>query len=290
MIKTLLNFSGTDEERRDALFNGALIFQAASAETTALAQHAQDLARETFGDLEPVHAQESLEVERFIELVAPLKREFTNGERSKELCREYMLAMGMDLKNTYFDLPRLRVVPHSDYLSAGVSYAYKAHRDQWYGGPFAQLNYWMPVWEVTTDSAMAFYPWRWDRPCKNSSGDFDYSEWATTGRPAAEKQIKSDERKHPLPLEPLPESEELRYSMQSGDVIIFPGAQLHATTPNLSGRTRFSIDFRTVNVEDLEQGRGAPNIDSEAKGTTLTDYISADDFSPLESERVALVS
>jgi ectoine hydroxylase-related dioxygenase (phytanoyl-CoA dioxygenase family) len=192
----------------------------------------------------------------------------------------------MDLADTYFDVPRLRVVPHSAYLTAGVSYAYKAHRDQWYGGPWQQLNYWMPVWPVTPDSAMVVYPWRWDRPCENSSGEFDYAEWTAVHRPAATNQVGADTRKHPLPLEELPQSEELRYGAQPGDALIFAGAQLHATAPNTSGRTRFSLDFRTISMADLEAGRGAPNVDCEAKGTTLPDYLRGDDLSPLDRDRL----
>jgi len=289
-VKTILNFAGNDEERRKLLFDGALLFSGATKASLALCEHAQDLAREAFGDLDPEHAQEQLEVERFIDIVGPMKTAFTNGEKTKKLIRGYMTSLGMDLETTYFDLPRLRIVPHSEYLTAGVSYAYRAHRDQWYGGPFGQVNYWMPVWPVTPENAMTFYPGRWNRPCKNSSEDFDYSEWATVGRPAAVKQVKQDTRKHPLPLEPLAESEELRYGAQSGDAIIFAGAQLHATAPNTAGRTRFSIDFRTIAAEDLQPGRGAPNIDSAAKGTTLTDYLKAGDFTPLEQDRFAVRS
>lgn len=288
MLKTIFNFSGDDDERRSLLFDGAILFNSATPATLALCQHAQALARETFGDLDPQHAQEHLDVKKFIELVAPMKNRFTNGEKTKELVRDCMVSLGMDPETTYFDVPRLRVVPHSDYLSAGVSYAYKAHRDQWYGGPFAQLNYWMPVWEITTDNTMAFYPFRWDQPCENTSGEYDYTEWVAVGRPAAEKQVGADQRKHPLPLEPPSDSEELRYGAQSGDAIIFAGAHLHATVPNTTSRTRFSVDFRTISLDDLEQGRGALNIDCAAKGTTLTDYMKMDDFTPLDRDRVAL--
>jgi len=37
--------------------------------------------------------------------------------------------------------------------------------------------------------------------------------------------------------------------------------------PNNSGRTRFSIDFRTVHLDDVVTKRGAPNMDSACTGT-----------------------
>ena len=55
-------------------------------------------------------------------------------------------------------------------------------------------------------------------------------------------------------------------------MIIFSGQQMHSTVPNVSGKTRFSIDFRTVNIVDVRRGVGAPNIDSAPRGTALRDF------------------
>jgi hypothetical protein len=70
-------------------------------------------------------------------------------------------------------------------------------------------------------------------------------------------------------------------------MLIFSAAQLHSTVPNTSGRTRFSIDFRTVSLMDLETGRGAPNIDNRSTGTTLRDFLRASDFTPVPEEVIA---
>jgi hypothetical protein len=69
--------------------------------------------------------------------------------------------------------------------------------------------------------------------------------------------------------------------------MVFSGAHLHSTVPNTSGRTRFSIDFRTVNQRDIEQGVSAPNADSEATGTTLGDFFRSTDLEPLPADLVS---
>jgi hypothetical protein len=71
-----------------------------------------------------------------------------------------------------------------------------------------------------------------------------------------------------------------------GGILIFSAAQLHSTVPNTTKRTRFSIDFRTVNIDDLVDGLGAPNVDSECTGTTLGDYVRASDLEPLPDELI----
>jgi hypothetical protein len=57
--------------------------------------------------------------------------------------------------------------------------------------------------------------------------------------------------------------------------------------PNTSGRTRFSIDFRTVHIDDVVSRREAPNFDSECTGTSLRDFLRGRDFERI-AEDVAL--
>jgi hypothetical protein len=70
--------------------------------------------------------------------------------------------------------------------------------------------------------------------------------------------------------------------------MIFSAAHLHSTVPNNSGRTRFSIDFRTVNLDDLEARRGAPNVDSECTGTTMREYLRVTDLAHVPDEIVEM--
>jgi hypothetical protein len=286
MQNMLFNPKMDDVQRRQSLFAGNLIVYGATKASMALCQHAIDMAREAFDPLDPEHAQELLPVEKFIEIVGPLKSRFTNGTRTKELVRDYLVEQGIDPAETFFDVPRLRVVPHSGYLTAGVSYAYKAHRDTWYAGPHGQLNWWMPVFEVVSERAMSFFPKYWANPIPNSSSDFDYDEWVNVGRKAATQQVTTDTRKHPLPLIDLPVSEELRICGRTGDAIVFSAAHLHATAPNTSQATRFSLDFRTIHVDDISRSGGARNLDSQSKGTTLGDFVSVQDFAPVKEQYV----
>ena len=66
---------------------------------------------------------------------------------------------------------------------------------------------------------------------------------------------------------------DMRVVMPVGGFMMFSAAQLHSSVPNTSGRTRFSIDFRTANVEDAIAARGAANRDSRCTGTALTDFL-----------------
>lgn len=288
MACVVLNHDMSCRDRRNHVFDGQLLVYTRRDATAMLADHAIAMASEMLAPHDVERAQFELPVEEFIARVGPLKSRFTNDLRTKELVRDVLAAFGCDLETTYFDVPRLRVVPHGDYLSSGVSYAYKAHRDTWYSSPSAQVNWWMPVFDVTADRAMSFFPEYWDRAVPNTSADFDYGEWCRVGRAMASSQVREDTRKHPLPLAAVDTRSELRIAGTRGDAILFSAAQLHSTAPNTSGLTRFSIDFRTIHLADLDDGRGAPNIDSRATGTTLGDFLRASDFSPIDAGRLPL--
>ena len=68
----------------------------------------------------------------------------------------------------------------------------------------------------------------------------------------------------------------------------FSAAQMHSTVPNTSGLTRYSIDFRTVHLDDAWGRIGAPNIDSACTGTTMRDYLRGADLSHMPETVVAL--
>jgi hypothetical protein len=99
--------------------------------------------------------------------------------------------------------------------------------------------------------------------------------------------VRGDSRKQPKPQQEL-EPITIRYLPPPGGVIVFSGAQLHETVPNTTGLARYSIDFRTVHLEDLAAFHGAPNLDSRSTGTTIRDYLRASDLQHLPEEIIAL--
>ena len=276
----------TDEVRRDRIFDGSILVYNPTTNSLALCDFAKKMLENAFNSNDPQKVQFTMRVEDFVSIVGPLKSKFTNDEHTKFLIRKLLSDFGCDLDMTYFDVPRLRVVTHGEYLSSGVGYAYKPHRDTWYSSPHCQLNWWMSIYPLEPEQSLSFYPTFWNHAIRNSSDEFNYQEWCTVGRNQAMSQIKVDTRKHPLPKEEIDMKDEIRLVTSAAQAILFSSAHLHATVPNNSGLTRFSIDFRTVHSDDLQSKHGAHNIDCLAKGSTLGDFILASDFSPIPKDLI----
>ncbi|MFC2255044.1 hypothetical protein ACETRX_36125 [Labrys portucalensis] len=52
--------------------------------------------------------------------------------------------------------------------------------------------------------------------------------------------------------------------VEPGEVIAFSSAHAHAGVPNSTDFTRISLETRTLWIEDVAAGRGAPNVDGDA--------------------------
>lgn len=278
----------SENERRNRLYEGDLFVFSPSKSSAALCQLARELSEEAFAPHDPEVAQESMPAERYVEVLADLKPRFIHHPRCKELIAGLLQEVGCDVDKTYFDVPRLRTMAHGEYLNAGLAYQFHAHRDTWFSAPQAQLNWWLPVYAIESDNSMAFHPRYFAEAIKNSSGDYDYAEWNRTGRQQAATQVKKETRKQPTAEEPLELEPQVRVVAAVGGPLIFSAAHLHSTVPNTTQRTRFSIDFRTVSLDDLEAGVGAANVDSSCTGTTLGDFLRASDLAALPDEIIEM--
>ena len=277
----------TDDARRKNLYKGSLFVQSPSPCALKLCQLAKDMIEEAFHPLDPLTLHQTLPVEHCVEKLAVLKPQFIHHQKAKEYIQGMLAEAGCDLEKTYFDVPRLRTAFPGDYLKSGIAYAFHPHRDIWYSAPVCQINWWMPVYPLSSKNCMAIHPGYWDHPLKNSSSTYNYQKWNLESRQNAAQHIKTDTRVQPKPEEPVQMEPQLRLVSEVGGAFLFSAAQLHSTVPNTSPHIRYSIDFRTVHLEDVLNRVGAPNIDSACTGTTMYDYLRGTDLSHLPADVLA---
>ncbi len=279
-----------DEKRRQELFAGQLFAFSPRPSTLAFIQHARTLIEEAFAPLDPELAQFDMPVEQYAEILGRLKPTFIHHPESKRHIQNILTEMGADLAKTYFDVPKMRSSTSDNYLTTGIAYAWHPHRDTWYSAPPCQINWWIPIYDIRPDNAMAFHPRYWNRAVKNDSRDHNYYEWNKQHRGGHVAQfLKSDPRPLSRPTEPIEMDPQIRLIVPAGGVILFSAAQMHSSVPNTSGRTRFSIDFRVVNVEDAVEKRGAPRVDEECTGTTMRDYLCGTDCTSRIPEDIVML-
>ena len=276
----------TDDARRRALYAGDVCAFSARPSTRALCEFARGMLEAAFRPHPPELAQHHLPVAEYVRIAAALKPAFIHHPESKRLVRALLEDFGCDPERTYFDVPRLRSSTSHGYLTTGIAYAFHPHRDTWYSAPTCQLNWWLPIDALAPDNGLAFHPAHFDRAVANSSRLYDYDEWNRTSRFNAAEQIGVDTRVQPRAEQALDLSDELRLVTGPAVLQLFSGAQLHASVRNTSGRTRYSVDFRSVHRDDAEGGIGAKNRDSQCTGTSIGDFLRCTDLAHLPEETI----
>lgn len=275
-----------DERRRRALYDGSLFVCSPTPATLVMAALARRLLEAAFAPYDPLTAQYHMDVEDFAATLARVKPEFIHHPECKSLIGDAIREIGGDPDQTYFDVPRLRSATANDFLTTGIAYAFHPHRDTWYSAPQAQINWWFPVYEIEPDNGLAIYPDAFAASLPNSSDTYNYYRWNLESRGAAATFVREDRRLQPHLTDGAQVGSELRVVAPIGAMLAFSAQQLHASVPNTSSVTRFSIDFRTVHAHDLQEGIGAPRSDAACTGTTLRDFRRASDLASLPSALV----
>ncbi len=273
-----------DDKRRERLYAGDIFVYSANEHSMALVELAREMIHDAFPGMDPALAQFEYSVEDYAAILMKLKPAFIHHPECKKIIPRMFEALGCELDQTYFDVPRMRTSTSDDYLTSGIAFAFHPHRDTWYSAPMSQINWWIPIFDIEAGNAMAFHPNYFDAPVKNNSEIYDYQEWNAKSRFAVDKNVKSDTRPQPKAQEELALEPSDVIVPPPGSMILFSAAHLHSSIPNQTGRTRFSIDFRVVHEGDLRDLRGAENVDSRCTGSAIGDYLQASSLEHLPED------
>ena len=269
-----------DERRREHVYAGDILVFKGVPPLGEFCACADALIRAAFGHLDPVRAQFELDREDYVARVASLQKQFRMHPDAKRLCSAALRSVGVDMQRTCWDWLYLRVLPHGEGHASRRTEKLGVHRDTWSSNVYAQTNWWAPIYPITAERTIVFYPGYWSRPLANTSSRWDL-EAIRAQRTGTAPDRGTVVPVVPEPCEPVDTTSELRMVVEPGDLLCFSGAHVHASVPNRSGVTRFSVEVRTVNSDDVRLGRGAPNVDGRAPHVALEWFHHIEDDTPL---------
>lgn len=251
----------SDRKRLELLYGGDLFVFSPGPSTLALRDHARSIILEICGGIDPLRLQEETDTSTFEAVVATIARAFTRNPLSRILIRKLLAEVRCDPECTYLDVPRLH-----------VARARHPRRDTWHAAPPSQINWRTAIYDFVGDNGMAFHANYWTQAVANDSERFDYYERHTLLQPKA---------REPLKLNP-----HIRLLPETAELILSSGAHLSSMASDLSEQTRWSIDFSTVNIDDVVSHHGASNTDAHPIGTSLREFAQARDGRRLPEELV----
>lgn len=279
---------GSDSERRARLYAGEIFVYDHLRSVADFAAFTREMVEAALAPHDPRHVHEALTPAELAPLLGRLKPAFTHHPEARRLVTRILEDLGTDLDDCHLDVPKLRTAYPTGHLTRGIAYAFPGHRDTWYGSPQAQINWWLPIYPLKADNALAFYPRHFSTPVANDSDRFNYYRRNVERKDAA-KFIDEDPRVQPSASGLSPDEPQFRLLPEVGGIIVFSGAQLHATVSSPNSLSRYSVDFRTVSRADVERGLGAANIDTRCTGTALRDFRRGRDGAPMPEELARLL-
>ncbi len=250
-------------------FRGELVVFRQLDALDAVLDHAREIAFAAFAD--PVGDEGRLDGDCWREKALGARRDFMRSEAVPGLLCDLFAALGFDPETTYRDRAILRFQPGRTACRTRRLRDLPPHRDSWGSNLMTQLNWWAPVFPVEPGATMEIWPGYFDRPVPNSSAEWDIEALRAAGSdyPLLPEAARPEEPGEPVLIEP-------------GELLCFSGAHLHASRPNRTGRTRISIDLRTVDVTDPS---GAPNMDGLTRRTNYDWFHRLSDGTSLASAR-----
>ncbi len=190
--------------------------------------------------------------------------------------RNVILSLGFSPDNTLFEPLRLRAIRHNGHQKPEAAAVYYPHRDTWYAHPQSTIVGWIPLHDQTQEQTFEIYPDWFIRAVPNDSEVFDYQQWCLKNW---DKKIGWQQKetgltaKYPQITTEVSVGKKVGFSSRQGEQLLFSAAHFHQTLKQTCHLTRFSVDFRLVDTNDMQLNRGAINVDNRSVGNATQDYI-----------------
>lgn len=251
----------------DRIYAGEIARFGGLSPMQALVAFTRDLLEEAFLPHQPPEIHRHLSHDRQVEEFSRLQKAFVQSAEVKRLWSGVFAVLGLDPEKLARDRLHLRFQPHqapeANLPRARSTATIAFHRDTWGSNLYAQTNWWAPIYPITAGRTFAIYPDLWTRAVPNTSASFDLEAVLARAKIAGRHAVDADDAIPHLSgavdvgaVEPV--------VVEPGEVIAFSSAHAHAGVPNSTDFTRISLETRTLWIEDVAAGRGAPNVDGDA--------------------------
>lgn len=273
----LKSIPDSNREARSSLYDGSIYLIDANSESRKFAESVLvEVVSELGEDYRKAH--ERFSNDEFFSKIGRLRKLIYTSSKFHRSVDRVIESLSFKLDKQSYDPARMRVVAHDGHLQPAAAPIYYGHRDTWYSNHQAMLTWWIPLHDVAAEETFEFFPDEFDRSVANDSEIFDFDTWVSKGQ---EKRIgwqnKDTGKSAGYPsLKESPQGPKIPVIAHAGDVLLFSGQHLHQTRHNVTGQTRFSLDFRTVDITDLENNRQAKNVDNRSTGSSLAQFVRPD--------------
>lgn len=248
------------------IYSGQILRFSSLPSMQRLADWSRDFCINHFYPHEPELIHEHYDTSELLAKVHDARVTYMRSTEVAHLMRSVFEESGLPIADIASDRMILRIQPPlleaaSEEQSVEVA-PLTLHRDTWGSNLYAQVNWWAPIFPIDAGRTIAFFPKFWDTPLANNTAQFDLPRVIDLRKRNPGLLRATDVV--PIALQDVDPTWAVPLLIDPGEIVAFSGQHAHSSVANSTARTRLSIDVRTISIEDVLRGRGAPNIDGVA--------------------------
>lgn len=252
-------------DRQSILLGNAVVIRQLPALDTLL-YLISDILRQYLKVSDLVSCHAFITHEELIKRSKDANSELLGDPRVPAIMENILLDLGIDPDQTLWEWPSFRIFFPSSlnsdgFYRGGTTSLLQPHRDTWYGSPQHTINFWGPLQPIAKDQTVQILPAYFYKAVKNSSSCRDL--WLTRCGLGLTPQLHME----------IDYSSSVAPPLNVGDLFVFAGHSLHASSLNYNLSTRLSFEFRILNEYDKNAGYAPPNLDYYGFGEIYTGWF-----------------
>ena len=273
-------FPHRDASRAASVFAGDLVIYREVSAIQPLLAFTKERLIAAFDGRDPPRAHQTLDPDEYGRRMGNLRAAWRHNDEVRRAWIDIFTDVGLDLNDACYDWFYVRALPPGEAHLGRHTPLLPPHRDTWGSNVYQQINWWAPIFPISSANTFVVYPDCWQRAVRNTSAEWNLE--ALRQLPPAQRR---DYPRLPDILE-IPE-DAVPVVLEPGDILAFSAQHLHGSQFNATEAARFNLECRTVCVADVTSGRAAPNADGAAShvawdwfkrltdGTPLPDLLAA---------------
>ena len=163
----------------------------------------------------------------------------------------FLTDLNFEIDDTYCDQMTIRFSPSINEQAKGLLKPVKPHRDTWASNFQHQINWWVPLHDLSKHNSIFFIPKYFTKSVKNNSKEWSFESFK-------KGYIKSST---PISLQNFSAEDYKVKKINLGDAFCFSGNHIHGS--NLGAYRRLNIETRTLCVKDVKKFHLPKNIDNK---------------------------
>ena len=174
-------------------------------------------------------------------------------KQSKTLYEKFIIFLkdlNFDIYDTYCDQITIRFSPSINEKARGLLKPVKPHRDTWASNFQHQINWWIPLHDLSKKNSIFFIPKYFSKKVKNNSKEWSFELYK-------KGDIISST---PVSVQNFNTVDQKTKKINIGNAFCFSGNQIHGS--NLGNSRRLNIETRTLCKKDVIKFNLPKNVDN----------------------------